>query len=143
MADTKSKEARSLNMSRVRNKNTGPEELVCKYLFSHGFRYRKNVKKFPGTPDIVLPKYKTVIFVNGCFWHAHTNCKAFSWPKDNADFWRAKITQNIERDARNVEQLRSLGWYVETIWTCQLRVKKRDETLSALVNQLKKNYEIK
>ena len=140
MADTKSKEARSKNMSRIRNKNTGPEELVCKYLFSQGFRYRKNVKKLPGTPDIVLPKYKTVVFVNGCFWHGH-DCKAFSWPQDNAEFWREKITKNKERDVLNIAQLTSLGWHVEIIWTCQLRAKKREETLSLLATQLKSNYD--
>ena len=105
MADTKSKEARSKNMSRIRNKNTGPEELVCKYLFSQGFRYRKNVSKLPGKPDIVLPKYKTVVFVNGCFWHGHSNCKYFVMPKSNVEFWQEKISRTIMRDNEVYEKL--------------------------------------
>lgn len=88
MADVHTPEQRRYNMSRIRSKNTKPEELVRKYLFSKGFRYRKNDARLPGKPDIVLPKYKTVIFVNGCFWHAHKGCKYFVWPKNNADFWK-------------------------------------------------------
>ena len=89
--DVHDKATRSYNMSQIKGKNTKPEELVRKYLFAHGFRYRKNDKRLPGSPDIVLPKYKTVIFVNGCFWHGHTGCKYFVWPQNNADFWREKI----------------------------------------------------
>ena len=88
--DVHDKQTRSYNMSQIRGKNTKPEEIVRKYLFSQGFRYRKNDKRYPGTPDIVLPKYNTVIFVNGCFWHHHEGCKYFVWPKDNADFWKEK-----------------------------------------------------
>ena len=88
--DVHDKATRSYNMSQIKGKNTKPEELVRKYLFAHGFRYRKNDKRLPGSPDIVLPKYKTVIFVNGCFWHGHTGCKYFVWPQNNADFWREK-----------------------------------------------------
>ena len=91
MADIKSKESRSYNMSRITGKNTKPEEIVRKYLFSKGFRYRKNDRKLPGSPDLVLPKYRTVIFVNGCFWHGHKGCKYFVWPENNAEFWRKKI----------------------------------------------------
>ena len=98
MADNHTKEIRSYNMSRIRSKNTKPEEMVRKYLFSQGFRYRKNDTRLPGKPDIVLPKYKTVIFVNGCFWHKHENCKYFVWPKTNEDFWRTKISANVSRD---------------------------------------------
>lgn len=137
MADNKSKESRSYNMSRISGKDTKPEELVRKYLFSKGFRYRKNDKRLPGSPDLVLPKYKTVIFVNGCFWHGHQGCKYFVWPKDNADFWRAKIEANIERDQRKNEQLCAMGWDVITVWECQLKKKYRDETLSALEKRLR------
>lgn len=106
MADIKSKEARSYNMSQIRGKDTKPEELVRKYLFSRGFRYRKNDRKLPGTPDIVLPKYKTVVFINGCFWHGHQGCKYFVWPKNNADFWKKKIETNIQRDEHKQSQLK-------------------------------------
>ena len=98
MMDVHSKETRSYNMSRIRSKNTKPEEIVRKHLFSLGFRYRKNDKRYPGTPDIVLPKYKTVIFINGCFWHGHSGCKYFVVPKSNTEFWQNKIAANIARD---------------------------------------------
>ena len=102
MADVHTPKQRSYNMSRIRGKDTKPEELVRKYLFSQGFRYRKNDARLPGKPDIVLPKYKTVIFVNGCFWHAHEGCKYFVWPKNNSDFWKKKIEGNILRDKNNL-----------------------------------------
>lgn len=136
MADIKSSEARSYNMSRIRCKDTKPEEIVKKYLFSKGFRYRKNDKKLPGTPDIVLPKYKTVIFVNGCFWHGHQECKYFVWPKNNADFWKQKIEANIQRDAKKHAQLKELGWNVIVIWECELRSNVKDRTLDTLVKML-------
>ena len=109
MADVHSPETRSYNMSRIRGKDTKPEELVRKYLFSQGFRYRKNDARLPGKPDIVLPKYKTVIFANGCFWHGHEGCHYFVWPKNNAEFWKKKIGSNIERDAKNHALLAKLG----------------------------------
>lgn len=107
--DVHDKKTRSYNMSRIKSKNTKPEEMVRKYLFSHGFRYRKNDKRLPGTPDIVLPKYRVVIFVNGCFWHGHNQCRYFVIPKSNTEFWVDKINKNIERDALNTEKLISLG----------------------------------
>lgn len=137
MADIKSKEARSYNMSRIKCKDTKPEEIVRQYLFSKGFRYRKNDKRLPGTPDIVLPKYKTVIFVNGCFWHGHKGCKYFVWPKNNADFWKQKIEANIQRDAKKHAQLREIGWNVIVIWECELRSHERDRTLETLVKILR------
>ena len=100
MADVHNSEQRSYNMSRIRNKDTKPEEIVRKYLFSQGFRQRKNYGKLPGRPDVVLPKYKTCIFVNGCFWHKHDGCKYFVWPKSNIEFWRDKITRNTIRDKK-------------------------------------------
>ena len=138
MADIKSKEARSYNMSQIRSKDTKPEELVRKYLFSKGFRYRKNDRRLPGTPDIVLPKYKTVIFVNGCFWHGHQGCKYFVWPKNNADFWKLKIETNIQRDEEKQSQLREMGWKVIVIWECQLHSEFRTRTLTELEHMLRK-----
>lgn len=116
-----SPEVRSYNMSRIKCKNTKPEETVRKYLFSHGFRYRKNVKTMPGCPDIVLPKYKTVIFVNGCFWHMHLDCEKFKWPQSNADYWYKKITGNVERDKANYAKLEALGWNVIVVWECEIK----------------------
>lgn len=141
MADIKTKESRSYNMSRISGKDTKPEELVRKYLFSKGFRYRKNVRKLPGTPDLVLPKYRTVIFVNGCFWHGHEGCKYFVWPKSNAEFWRQKIETNISRDRRKEAQLRNMGWKVMIVWECELRPPKRQVTLERLESQLRQILE--
>ena len=137
MADNHSKEVRSMNMSHIRSKNSKPEELVRKYLFSKGFRYRKNVRTLPGCPDIVLPKYKTVIFVNGCFWHKH-DCPRFVWPSSNEDYWRSKIMGNVERDKRNIAELQKLGWTVLTIWECELKKKVIDATLKQLEERLGK-----
>ena len=135
--DVHDKKTRSYNMSRIKGKNTKPEELVAKYLFAHGFRYRRNVKKLPGSPDIVLRKYRTVIFVNGCFWHMH-GCKFFVWPKDNADFWRSKLSANSERDKREYDELRNLGWNVIVIWECQLKKTNAEETLKQTVASLER-----
>ena len=135
MADIKTKESRSYNMSRIAGKDTKPEELVRKYLFSKGFRYRKNVKTLPGCPDIVLPKYKTVIFVNGCFWHKH-DCPRFVWPSTNEEYWRPKIMGNVERDKRNLAELQQLGWTVFTVWECELKKKVIDATLDQLEKRL-------
>lgn len=134
--DVHSKEIRSFNMSRIRGKNTKPEELVAKYLFSQGFRYRRNVKKLPGTPDIVMKKYKTVIFINGCFWHAHEGCKYFVLPDNNKEFWKENLFRNRERDFEEKVQLEKLGWKVITIWECQLKKDKIDETLENLKEKL-------
>ncbi|WP_302339194.1 very short patch repair endonuclease [uncultured Ruminococcus sp.] len=134
--DVHDKKTRSYNMSQIKSKNTKPEKMVRKYLFAHGFRYRKNDKRLPGTPDIVLPKYKTVIFVNGCFWHGHNQCRYFVIPKSNTEFWVDKINKNIERDTVNTDKLISLGWNVITIWECELKKDKREATLLALLNKL-------
>ena len=141
MADVHTPEQRSYNMSRIRGKNTKPEELVRKYLFSQGFRYRKNDVRLPGKPDIVLPKYRTVIFVNGCFWHAHEGCRYFVWPKNNADFWKNKIESNVERDTRNSQLLEDLGWKVLTVWECELKPNCQIETLERIVDFLCSNRE--
>ena len=135
--DVHDKATRSYNMSRIRSKNTKPEEIVRKYLFAEGFRYRKNDIRFPGQPDIVLPKYKTVIFVNGCFWHKHEGCRYFVGPKNNAEFWKEKITKNVERDERNEAILRQSGWKVIIVWECQLKPALREETLRKITDDLR------
>lgn len=138
MADNHSKEVRSYNMSKIRSKNTKPEEIVRKYLFSQGFRYRKNDKRYPGNPDIVLPKYKTVIFVNGCFWHKHDGCPQLVWPKSNREYWEPKILRNQERDKYVQMQLHELGWKVIVIWECEIGNKKlASERLSLLCKEIK------
>lgn len=139
--DVHDKKTRSYNMSRIRGKNTKPEETVRKYLFSHGFRYRKNDKRLPGTPDIVLKKYRTVIFVNGCFWHGHENCCDFVVPKTNTDFWVKKILTNKERDKRNITELENSGWNVIVVWECQLKRGLAEETLAALVSSIRNNIQ--
>lgn len=135
MADNHSKEIRSMNMSRIRSTNSRPEEMVRKYLFSKGFRYRKNAKDLPGKPDIVLPKYKTVVFVNGCFWHKH-DCPRFVWPSSNTEYWIPKIQKNAERDTENAKLLNGLGWRVLTVWECQLKA-DTEETLNHLAEQIR------
>ena len=138
MADVHSAKVRSYNMSRIRSKDTKPEELVRKYLFSKGFRYRKNDVRLPGKPDIVLPKYKTVIFVNGCFWHGHQGCRYFVWPKNNAEFWEKKIGDNIQRDDKICSLLKELGWNVIVIWECELKPSVAEKTLSTLAYNIVK-----
>ena len=137
--DVHDKETRSYNMSCIKGKGTKPEEIVRKYLFSQGFRYRKNDKRLPGTPDIVLPKYRTVIFVNGCFWHGHEGCKYFVWPKNNEDFWKKKIEDNISRDQKSIELLEAQGWNVIIVWECELKKVSIDETLKKLKENLSGN----
>ena len=133
--DNRTPEERHLNMSNIRSVNTKPEEMVRKYLFSRGLRYRKNDKRLPGKPDIVLPKYHTVIFVNGCFWHHH-NCDRFKWPKSNVSYWKNKIDRNVDRDHQNTELLIQQGWKVITIWECQLKGPIRESSLSTLYNDI-------
>ncbi|SCJ11768.1 Very short patch repair protein [uncultured Ruminococcus sp.] len=135
--DVHDKETRSYNMSCIKGKNTRPEEIVRKYLFSQGFKYRKNDKRLPGTPDIVLPKYKTVIFVNGCFWHGHDGCRYFVIPKTNTEFWTKKIETNRNRDIRKINDIQILGWKVIVVWECQLKKEKADITLNNLKTTIK------
>lgn len=136
MSDVHSKETRSFNMSRIKGKDTKPEMLVRKFLFSKGFRYRLHGKKLPGTPDIVLPKYKTVVFIHGCFWHGHQSCKYFVVPKTRRDWWLDKIGRNIGNDEKNIAALKEKGWNVIVIWECELKKnnfsKKIEQLLAAL-----------
>ena len=137
MPDIFSKSKRSDIMSKISGKETKPEILVRKYLFAHGLRYRKNVKKLPGKPDIVLSKYKAVVFVNGCFWHGHENCKKSALPTTNTEFWKEKISSNIIRDKKTHEELSDMGYKVLVIWQCELNAKKREITLSELARKIK------
>ena len=133
MADNHSKEVRSKNMSHIRSVNTKPEVAVRKYLFSKGFRYRKNVKTMPGCPDIVLPKYKTVVFVNGCFWHKH-DCSRFVWPSSNDEYWIPKIAQNVQRDQKNYHELQQIGWNIVVVWECQLKKAAFNSTMDYVIS---------
>ncbi|MDP2414290.1 very short patch repair endonuclease [Daejeonella sp.] len=121
MADVHSKEIRSYNMSRIRSKNTKPEMLVRKFLHKNGFRYRLHVKNLPGKPDIVLPKYKSVIFIHGCFWHGHEGCKYYVVPKTRTDWWLKKIMTNTSNDLKAEETLLSKGWKIIRIWECEIK----------------------
>ena len=133
MADIMTPEQRSRCMAAIKGKDTKPEMIVRKYLFSRGLRYRVNNRKLPGSPDIVLKKYKTVVCVDGCFWHGHENCKYFRLPKSNVKFWRHKIEMNISRDYLNNVELKLAGWRVIRIWECEIKTKsKREEALHRL-----------
>lgn len=136
MSDNHTPEQRKLNMSHIRNKDTKPEEIVRKYLFTHGFRYRKNVSGLPGKPDIVLKKYNTVIFVHGCFWHMH-DCGRFKWPTSNVDYWKPKLKRNVERDILNKNKLEDMGWNVLTIWECELKNNSIENTMEGVSNFLR------
>ncbi len=135
--DIYSTSRRSEIMSRISGKETKPEKTVRKFLFSKGYRYRKNVKNLPGKPDILLPKYKSAIFVNGCFWHGH-NCKAGKLPSTKKEFWEAKIGTTVKRDRNNYLELSNLGWKVIIVWQCELKNKDLKETrLSKLIKEIK------
>ncbi len=135
MTDRISKEKRSWNMSRIRSKDTKPEIKVRSYLFKLGFRFRKNVQKLPGKPDIVLPKYSTVIFINGCFWHHHQGCRYAYIPKTRTNFWLDKFSKNSENDKKNKVILQQLGWKVVVIWECMLK-NDFNKTMSTVVDQI-------
>ena len=140
MADVHSPEKRSYNMSRIRAKNTKPEILVRKFLFSKGLRYRLHDKRLPGKPDIVLPKYKTTIFVHGCFWHGHEGCKYFVVPKTKTEWWVSKINRNKEIDKISREKLTADGWQVVSVFECELKPQLREETLKKLLKRIKIGY---
>ena len=137
MADVHDKATRSYNMSRIKGKDTKPEMLVRRYLHAHGYRYRLHVKDMPGKPDIVLPKYKTVIFIHGCFWHGHEGCKYYVVPKTRTDWWLNKINTNIANDHKAVAALQQAGWKIITLWECELKPATIDQTLQSLALLLK------
>lgn len=123
-------------MSRIRGKDTKPEMVVRKFLFANGFRYSLHKKELPGKPDIVLPKYRTVIFVNGCFWHGHKNCRYFVIPKTRTDWWKEKIIRNVKNDSDNRRRLFSLNWNIINVFECELKPDKRDKTLHAIIKNI-------
>jgi len=136
--DKVSKEVRSKNMAAIKGKDTKPEILVRKFLFNKGFRYKLYDRSLPGTPDLVFPKYNTVLFIHGCFWHGHEGCKYFVTPKTRTEWWIAKINRNKHLDNENVIKLRKLGWKIITVFECSLKPKKRSRTLNQLVLRLTK-----
>lgn len=127
-------------MASNRSKNTRPEVLVRKFLWRNGFRYRLNSPRLPGHPDIVLRKYRTCVFVNGCFWHGHVGCGCFRMPKTNREFWEKKINRNRERDREEQRRLAAMGWHCITVWECELRPKVREKTLESLAYTLNHIY---
>lgn len=138
--DKLTEEQRHRCMAAIKSRNTKPEVLVRKFLFGRGFRYRLNYPWLPGHPDLVLRKYRTVIFVNGCFWHGHEGCKYFVLPKTNVEYWRSKIERNSSRDAEEQRMLASMGWHCITVWECQLKPKVRQQTLESLAYTLNHIY---
>ena len=140
MADKISPEHRSWNMSRIKGKDTKIEVMVRQYLFHYGFRFRKNDKRYPGKPDVVLPKYKTAIFVHGCFWHRHEGCKLASIPKTRTEFWMEKSAKNVANDKKHYEQLRDMGWNVIVIWECELENDFKT-TMEKVVCDIRSNVE--
>ena len=144
MSDVLTPAQRSYNMSRIRSKNTTPEKAVRNELWRRGYRYRLNDRRLPGTPDLVLPKFRAVIFINGCFWHGHKGCSKYVVPKSNVDFWKAKVAKNIERDLQNAQRLDILAWTVITVWECELSKKNLEGTINRIEADLraaKEKYE--
>ncbi|MCR5759216.1 MAG: DNA mismatch endonuclease Vsr [Bacteroidales bacterium] len=141
MSDVHNPEQRHKNMVAIRSESTIPELKLRHALWRLGFRYRVNVKHLPGSPDIVLPKYRTVIFVHGCFWHGHKDCKNASTPKTNTDFWKAKVARNQERDQEVWRQLEAKGWTVIIVWECQLKKAVLDETIARVKAEIIRNGE--
>ncbi len=140
MSDIFKKSKRSLIMSKIHGKDTKPELIVRRYLFSKGFRYRVDDKRYPGSPDIVLPRYKTVIFVHGCFWHGHELCRKSALPSTNREFWENKIKTNMERDRKNILELEKLGWKVIVIWECEIGSRSgRELKLAEVEEEIRKN----
>ena len=138
MADVHSKEARSYNMSRIKGKDTAPEMLVRRYLHSLGYRYTLHNKDLPGKPDIVFPKYKTIILVHGCFWHGHENCRYFTIPKTRTKWWTDKINGNKMKDVKTAKLLKKAGWKIIHVWGCDLKKDKLEKTFAKLEKQMEK-----
>ena len=139
MPDRMTLQQRHACMSHIRSKDTRPEHAVRRELWRRGYRYRLNVRTLPGTPDIVLPKYRTAIFVNGCFWHGHRGCSKYTVPKTNVDFWKAKVAHNQERDALNIQRLESISWNVITVWECELSKALLPATIDRIEARIKAN----
>lgn len=137
--DTLSPQQRHDCMSRIHSTSTNPEIRLRKELWRKGFRYRKNDKRLPGTPDIVLPKYRTVVFVHGCFWHGHKGCKKYVTPKTNTEFWVQKVARNQQRDQEVWRQLEAKGWFVVIVWECELEKKRFDDTVSRVEKEIREN----
>lgn len=142
MTDRITPEHRSWNMSRIKGKDTKIEVKVRSWLFSKGFRFRKNDRRYPGTPDIVLPKYKTVIFINGCFWHRHEGCRYATTPKTRTEFWQEKFDRNVANDRKHKEELETMGWSVITLWECELKKDSFEDTMNRLEQQLHNDIQI-
>lgn len=137
--DIYSQKKRSEIMSKISGKDTKPEILVRKFLFSKGFRYRVNDKQYPGSPDIVLPKFKTAIFIHGCFWHGHPGCKASRLPETRKEFWEKKINDTKLRDKRKIEALKKMGWNTIVIWQCEIKnTENRQKRLESLLEEISK-----
>jgi DNA mismatch endonuclease (patch repair protein) len=137
MADTLSPQQRSERMARIRGRDTAPELVLRRALHRQGFRYRLYGAQLPGKPDIVLPRHRSVVFVNGCFWHRHEGCRVATTPKSNTEFWRAKFDRNVDRDARVAAANASLGWRVFVVWECELSPRKAGPTVEALAKAIR------
>jgi len=136
MTDVHSKKVRSYNMSRIKGRNTKPEIIVRKFLHSKGLRFKLHDKTLSGKPDIVLPKFKTVFFIHGCFWHGHKDCKYFIMPKTRTNWWKEKIDKNIFNDKKHIRELKKQSWKIITVWECKLKSKQRDFYLQKIVDKI-------
>ena len=139
MSDVHTPEQRHKNMAAIHSSSTKPELKLRRALWSLGFRYRINEKHLPGKPDIVLPKYRTVVFIHGCFWHGHKDCEYYTVPKTNTDFWTAKITRNQQRDQEVWRQLEAKGWYVIIVWECELKKYRFEDTVNSVAAEIVRN----
>lgn len=137
--DNLTKEDRIKNMRNIHSKDTTPEKLVRAYLFKRGLRYRVADKRYPGKPDIVLPRYRTVVFIHGCFWHQHPGCRKAAMPKSNTAYWEPKLRRNVERDQENIRKLNELGWRTLVVWECELSKQQQEETLAKLYEEITAN----
>ena len=142
MADNHSPAQRHQNMAAIHSSSTKPELLFRRTIWGHGFRYRVNDKRLTGKPDIVLPKYRTIIFIHGCFWHGHKGCKNYTIPKTNTEFWTAKVARNQERDQEVWRQLEAKGWFVIIVWECELKKAVLEETIARVEEEIRQNGEI-
>ena len=140
MSNTQTPQQRHANMAAIHSKDTKPERMVRLWLWAHGYRYRLNHPRLPGKPDIVMRKYRTCIFVNGCFWHGHEGCRYYTVPKTNTEFWKTKILRNKERDMEVQRKLAAMGWHCITIWECELKPRRRGQTLVSLAYTLNRIF---